>query len=46
MSFKIKNEGAYLEYKKIWNKIKKTLGKRFHDQPSYDNKYIKTKVHI
>ena len=44
MSFKIKNEGVYLEYNELWNKIKKTLGIRFHSQPIYDDKYIKTKV--
>ena len=25
MSFKIENEGVYLKYNEIWNKIKKTL---------------------
>ena len=29
---------------KIWNRIKKTLNARFHSQPTYDDKYIKTKV--
>ena len=43
MSFKIENEGAYLEYNEIWNKIKNTLGIGFHSQPIYDDKYIKTK---
>ena len=28
----------------IWNKIKKTLGIRFHSQLIYDEKYIKTKA--
>ena len=28
----------------IWNKIKKTLAIRFHSQPVYDEKYIKTEV--
>ena len=44
MSFKIEDENAYLEYTAIWNKIKKSLGIRFHRQPIYDDKYIKTKV--
>ena len=44
MSFKIENEGVYLEYNEIWNKIEKTLGIKFHSQPIYDDKYIKTKV--
>ena len=34
----------YLKYNEIWNKIKKSLGIRFHSQPIYDDKYIKTKV--
>ena len=44
MSFKIENEGIYSRYNEIWNKIKKTLKIRFHSQPIYDEKYIKTKV--
>ena len=39
MSFKV--EGEYTE---IWNKIKKLLGTKFHSQPIFDDKYIKTKV--
>ena len=34
----------YLEYTEIWNKIKNSLNTRFHSQPIYDEKYIKTKV--
>ena len=44
ISFKIENEGVYLKYNEIWNKIKMTLNIRFHSQPIYDGKYIKTKV--
>ena len=44
MSFKTEDEGIYLKYNEIWNKIKKTLNTRFHTQPIYDEKYIKTKV--
>ena len=40
-SFKIKDESFDLKYT---NKIKKLLGTRFHCQPIYDDKYIKTKV--
>ena len=43
MSFKIKEEGVYLKYNEIWNKIKKLLNTRFHSQPIYDDKYIKNK---
>ena len=34
----------YLKYTEIWNKIKKSLGLKFHSQPIYDDEYIKTKV--
>ena len=44
MSFKIKDESVHLKYTKIWNKIEKLLGTRFHSQHIYDAKYIKTKV--
>ena len=44
MSFKIEDESAHLKYTEIWNKIKRLLGTRFHSQPLYENKYIKTKV--
>ena len=40
MSFKIED----LKYTEIWNKIKNSLNTRFHSQPIYDDKYIKTKV--
>ena len=44
MSFKIEDESVHLKYTEIWNKTKKTLNTRFHSQPIYDDKYIKTKV--
>ena len=44
MSFKIEDESVYLKYSGIWNKIKKSLGIKFHSQPIYDSKFIKTKV--
>ena len=44
MSFKIKDEDIYLKYNEIWNKIKSILNVKFHSQPIYDEKYIKTKV--
>ena len=34
----------FFEKNEIWNKIKETLGIRFHSQPIYDEKYIKTEV--
>ena len=44
MSFKIEDESMYLKYTEIWNEFKKSLNARFHSQPIYDEKYIKTKV--
>ena len=44
MSFKIEYEGVYLKHAEIWNKIKSILNVKFHTQPIYDDKYIKTKV--
>ena len=43
MSFKIEDEDVYLKYNEIWNKIKSILNVKFHSQPIYDDKYIKTK---
>ena len=44
MSFKIEDESVHLKYTEIWDKIKRLLGTRFHNQPIYDDKCIKTKV--
>ena len=44
MSFKIEEESVYLKYTEIWNKIKSIPNVKFHSQPIYDDKYIKTKV--
>ena len=44
MPFKIEEESVYLKYAEIWNKIKSILNVKFHSQPIYDDKYIKTKV--
>ena len=44
MSFKIEDDDVYLKYNEIWNKIKSILNVKFHSQPIYDEKYIKTKV--
>ena len=40
MSFKIEDESVA----EIWKKIKDILNIKFHSQPIYDDKYIKTKV--
>ena len=44
MSFNVEDETVHLKYTEIWNKIKKSLNRRFHSEPIYDGKYIKTKV--
>ena len=46
MSFKIEDESVYLINTEIWNKIKNILNIKFHSQPIYDDKYIKTNVKI
>ena len=45
MSFKMEDEDVFLKYTEIWRKkIKNSLHIRFHSQPIYDDKYIKTKT--
>ena len=44
MSFKIEDKSMYLKYTEIWNKVKNSINVKFHSQPIYDDKYIKTKV--
>ena len=44
MVFQIEDESVPLKHTEIWNKIKESLDIRFHSQPTYDDKYIKTKV--
>ena len=44
MSFKIEDESVYIKYTEIWNKIKGLLYAKFYNQPTYDDKYIKSKV--
>ena len=34
----------FIKYNEIWNKIRSMLNIKFHSQPIYDEKYIKTKV--
>ena len=37
-------DGVILKYNKIWKWIKKSVGAEFDSQPTYDGKYIKTRV--
>ena len=43
-SFMIENDDALVKYNEIWKKIEKTLNKKFHSMPVYDEKYIKAKI--
>ena len=44
MSFKTEGFNIFFEYNEIRNKIKRKLNIKFHSQPIYDEKYVKTKV--
>ena len=44
MSFIIKNSEIWEKYEDIWNVIINKLKIKFHSQPIYENKYLKTKV--
>ena len=43
MSSEIEDDDIFLKYIEMWNKIKRTLNIKFHNEPIYDEKYIKTK---
>ena len=44
MSFLIENDEVWDKYGKIWDIIKDKLGIKFHSEPVYKYKYLKTKV--
>ena len=44
MSFFIKDDDVLYKYNEIWDKIKEKLNIKFHSEPIYDKKYIKSKV--
>ena len=44
MSLLIKNRDVCKKYEDIWDVIKNKLGTKFHSEPIYENKYLKTKV--
>ena len=44
MSFLIKDDEVWKKYDKIWDVIKNTLKIKFHSEPVYEYKYLKTKV--
>ena len=43
MSLTIEDDNVLVKYNEIWNKIKKTLNIKFHSEPTFDEKYRKTK---
>ena len=44
MSFLIKDDEVWDKYDKIWDVIKDKLGIKFHSEPVYEYRYLKTKV--
>ena len=44
MTFLTRDDEVLYEYNEIWDRVKKKLNIKFHSQPIYDKKYIKTKV--
>ena len=44
MSILIKDDAVWEKYEQIWDLIKNKLGIKFHSEPVYDKKYLKTKV--
>ena len=42
--FVIEDNNVLFKHSDIWNKIKEIKGIKFHSNPVYDEKYIKTKV--
>ena len=41
---RIEDGSVLVKYNDIWNRIKASLGIKFHSKPVYNEKYIKTKV--
>ena len=44
MSLKIEDDSVLVKYSDVWNKIKEVKCKKFHNNPVYDEKYMKAKV--
>ena len=44
MSFLIKNNEVWEKYEDIWDVIKSKLGTKFHSEPIYEKKYLKSKI--
>ena len=44
MSFLIKNDEVWKKYEDIWDVIKNKLGIKFHSEPIYEKKNLKSKI--
>ena len=44
MSFLIKDDEVWDKYNKIWDAIKNKVNIKFHSEPVYEYKFLKTKV--
>ena len=44
MSFLIKDDDVWDKYDKIWDAIKNKPGIKFHSEPVYEGRYLKTEV--
>ena len=44
ISLKIEGDSVLVKYNDVWNKIKEVKRIKFHNNPVYDEKYIKAKV--
>ena len=44
MSFLIKDEEVGEKYEQIWDVVKNKVKIKFHSEPVYEHKYLKTKV--
>ena len=44
MSFMMKDDEVLEKYNQIWYVIRNKLGNKFHSEPVYEEKYLKTKV--
>ena len=44
MSFNASDNKLLKSYNKIWEKVSSLMGIKFHSEPVYGDKYIKTKI--
>ena len=46
MSFLIKDDEMWEKYEKSWDLIKNKLSIKFHSEPIYEQKYLKTELKL